>query len=275
MTLLLTGVAGAFGLAIGSFLNVVIHRVPLGMSIVRPPSACPGCGAGIRRRDNVPVLSWIMLGGRCRDCRTRISARYPAIEIVTGAAFLGIALALVPGIVRLQDPRATLAAILYLIALLYAAAISVTLAMIDLDVHRLPNSIVLPAYPALAILLTAAAIVGGEPQRLVVALIGGAGSVLFYGLLAVLYPGGMGMGDVKLSGVLGLLLGYSGLSALVVGVGSAFLLGGLAGIALIAARRASRGSGIPFGPWMLVGLWIGIFAGAPIAAGYLSLVGLN
>jgi leader peptidase (prepilin peptidase) / N-methyltransferase len=268
------GVLGVLGLAIGSFLNVVIYRVPNGMSVVRPASACPGCHSEISARDNVPVLSWLLLGGRCRTCRMRISTRYPAIELVTGVAFAAVALVTVPALFAAESAAQAVSGALVVAELLYFAAISVALTMIDIDVHRLPNAIVYPAYLVGASLLGAAAIVGGETQRILPAVIGMAASVLFYGIMAFVYPGGMGLGDVKLAGVIGMLLGYFGWAQLAVGSIAAFVLGAVFGVALIVIRRAGRKSGIPFGPWMIAGAWIGIVAGAPLAHLYLSLVGL-
>ncbi|WBU37651.1 prepilin peptidase [Homoserinibacter sp. YIM 151385] len=268
-------VVGALGLAIGSFLNVVAYRVPAGLSVVRPASSCPGCGAGIRSRDNVPVLGWLLLGGRCRDCRMRISARYPAIEALTGLAFVVVALVFAPAIWTAETPLASAGAAVHLVALLYLAAISIALSAIDLDVHRLPDAIVLPAYLVSGVLLAAAGLLAGRPELLLGALIGGAALFAFYFLIAFIRPGGMGFGDIKLAGVLGLHLGYAGLAQSVVGTAAAFLLGGLVAIALIIVRRAERGGGIPFGPWMLAGAWIGIISGEQIAGAYLSIVGLG
>ena len=267
---------GIFGSVIGSFLNVVVYRVPLKRSIVSPPSACGGCGGLIRPRDNVPVLSWLLLRGRCRDCGIRISARYPLVELGT-AVFFGVVAWWVLAGRAVQVPtttRATLALVLTLVALLYLAAVSVALAMIDIDTHTLPNRIVLPSYPVGAVLLTAAAALMGEPARMFAALIGAGGLFGVYCLMALAYPAGMGWGDVKLAGVLGLYLGWLGWGQLAVGAFSAFLLGGVFALVLLVARRASRKSGIPFGPWMLAGAWLGIFYGEQIASGYLSLFGL-
>lgn len=272
---LITPFAAFIGLAIGSFLNVVAYRVPNGLSPVRPASACPGCGTEIRSRDNVPVLSWLLLRGRCRACRMSISARYPIVEAITGAAFVGVALVTAPPIAMADDGGTLVARSLELVALLYLAAVSIALAAIDLDVHRLPNAIVYPSYAVGAVLLGVAALLGGDPQSLGRAAIAAVASIVFYFVLAFAYPGGMGMGDVRLAGVLGLYLGYLGWSQLAVGVSAAFVLGGTFAVILIAAGRATRGSGIPFGPWMLVGTWVGIAAGAPIADTYLSLVGLR
>lgn len=274
MTLVLGGFVGVFGLAIGSFLNVVIYRVPAGISVIAPASACPGCGHAIRRRDNIPVLSWLLLGRRCRDCRAGISARYPAIELITALAFAAVALGAAPAIATAPSALAASSAVAELALLLYVAAISVALAMIDIDTHRLPDAIVLPSYLVVAGLVASAGVLSGHPERLAVAAIGGAGSVLFYFILAFAYPGGMGFGDVKLAGVLGIVLGWFGWGPLAVGSISAFVLGGVFGIALLLLRRAGRKSGLPFGPWMLAGAWVGVVAGEPLARLYLSLVGL-
>ena len=258
-------IVGVLGLAVGSFLNVVVWRVPRGESVVHPPSACPTCGSAIRARDNVPVLSWLALRGRCRDCRERISARYPLVEAATGVLFVALA-------VRFGLDGPIVAA---LPAFLFLGAIAVALALIDLDTHRLPNAIVLPAYPVALALLGAATAFTSDWSALLRSLIGGAALFAFYFILAVAVPRGMGFGDVKLAGVLGLYLGWLGWGSLVVGGFAAFVLGGVFSIVLLALRRAGRGSGIPFGPWMLAGAGIGIFFGEPLAEGYLALIGLN
>lgn len=271
--LLLTA-SGAFGLAIGSFLNVVIYRVPNGRSVVRPASACPGCGAEIAPRDNVPLLSWILLRGRCRGCHERISVRYPLIEALTGLAFVVVGLAFLPGVLRAVGGEQAANAIA-LVVLLYLASISVALTMIDLDVHRLPDRIVLPSYLVIVLPLVVAAIIEQQPARIAVGAIGLGASFLFYGVIWLVQPGGMGFGDVKLAGVLGFALGWLGWSQLAVGVAGAFVLGGVFAIALLLLRRAGRRSQVPFGPWMFAGAWLGILAGEPIARAYLSLTGLG
>jgi leader peptidase (prepilin peptidase)/N-methyltransferase len=267
---------GVFGLLVGSFLNVVIFRVPAGKSIVSPPSSCPGCGAPIRSFDNVPVLSWLILRGRCRDCRTGISVRYPLVELGTGLFFGLVTWRLLPdGLVNGSSPTAHgIAVLLTLIAFLYLAAISVSLALIDVDTHTLPNRIVLPSYLVGLALLGAAAVLSSDYWALLRAVIGSAALLLAYAALVFAYPGGMGLGDVKLAGVLGLFLGYLGWSQLVVGAFGAFLLGGVFSLGLLALKRANRKSGIPFGPWMLGGAWTGVLVGAPISLGYLALFGM-
>lgn len=257
MTVALVALVGCLGLLIGSFLNVVIWRVPRGQSVVTPPSACPGCGARIRARDNVPVLSWLVLRGRCRDCHAPISARYPLVESVTGVLFALVAL-------RFLDQPWAMPAFCYL------AAIGVALALIDLDVHRLPDAIVLPAYPVVAVLLVLASWGAHDWWALVRAAIGGAALFVLFLVLAIVRPGGMGMGDVKLAGVLGMALGWLGWGVFAVGAFGAFLLGGAFAIGLLLARRAQRGSGIPFGPWMILAAALAVGAGAPLWDLYLG-----
>ncbi|WP_308467468.1 prepilin peptidase [Rathayibacter soli] len=278
-------VCGVFGLLIGSFLNVVAYRVPAGVSIVSPPSACPNCGRAIRPWDNVPVLSWLVLRGKCRDCAEPISKRYPLVELGTGVGFVAVTVWWWVEVSRAGVSRRLLAplagsstsvvaSVLVLVAFLYLAAISVVLGLIDIDVHKLPNRIVLPSYLVVVVLFTAAAALSGDWGALARVGIGLAALWALYAILAIVYPGGMGFGDVKLAGVLGAYLGWVGWGSLVVGAFSAFLLGGLFAIALLIARRANRKSGIPFGPWMLAGAWVGIFFGESLFNGYLTVIGL-
>jgi leader peptidase (prepilin peptidase) / N-methyltransferase len=282
---------GVFGLLIGSFLNVVAYRVPAGVSIVSPPSACPNCGRAIRPYDNVPVLSWLLLRGKCRDCAEPISKRYPLVELGTGVAFVAVTVwwwgsavglggldTAAGGLLDQRGGSATggevAASVLVLVAFLYLVAISVVLGLIDIDVHKLPNRIVLPSYLVIGALLTGAAALGNDWGALLRAAGGLAALWALYLVLALVYPGGMGFGDVKLAGLLGAYLGWVGWGALAVGAFAAFLLGGLFAIALVLARRAHRTSGIPFGPWMLAGAWVGIFFGEPLFSGYLTAIGL-
>lgn len=259
------------GLAVGSFLNVVIWRVPRAESVVHPPSACPNCGTAIRVRDNIPVVSWLILRRKCRDCGSPISARYPLIELATSVFFAIVALhALVVGYGVGEAP-----AFAALPAFLYLAAISVALAAIDLDVRKLPNRIVLPSLVVGIVLLAAASFLAGDLWALGRALIGAVALFLFYFVLVVAYPRGMGFGDVKLAAVLGLHLAWIGWDALVVGAFAGFLLGGLFSIGLVVFRKAGRSTAIPFGPWMLLGAWVGILLGRDIAHTYLTLSGIG
>jgi len=264
--------AGILGTIIGSFLNVVVWRLPRGESLSHPASACPKCGHPIRWWDNIPVVSWIVLRGKCRDCGEPISTRYPAVEAFTGIFFVGVAWWVASGALGLQSGIAT---ILAAAAFLYLAAISVALTLIDLDVHRLPNKIVLPAYGVGFVLLGSASVVEGDWGQLLTAVIGAAILYVAYFLMALAYPAGMGFGDVKLAGVLGLYLAWLGWGELAVGAFAAFVLGGIFSLVLLIARRVSRKSGIPFGPWMLAGAWLGTFAGGIISERYLALFGLG
>ncbi|OII33880.1 peptidase A24 [Curtobacterium sp. MMLR14_010] len=271
LAVVLVGLAGVFGLLIGSFLNVVVYRVPAGLSVVRPASACPSCGHEIRGVDNIPVVSWLVLRAACRDCGSRISARYPLVEAATGVLF-----AVVAAVVIARTGAGSVATVsVSLVAMLYLMAITVALALIDLDTHRLPDAIVLPAYVVLLVLLAVCSATTGDWSALLRGVIGMLVLAVGYFALAVAVPGGMGMGDVKLAGVLGLVLAYLGWGPLAVGAFGGFALGAIFAIGLVAARRARRGSGIPFGPWMLAGAWVGILAGDGIWSAYLGLIGLT
>lgn len=249
--------SGLLGLVIGSFLNVVVHRVPLRESVVSPPSACPCCGEPIRARHNVPVLGWLVLRGRCYDCGVPISARYPLVEAGTGVLF---------GLVgwRLADQPVLLPAYLTF------AAAAVALALIDLDVRRLPNAIVLPAYPVLAALLA----LDADGSDLVRAGIGAAVFLAFMLVVAIAVPGAMGMGDVKLAGVVGAMTAYLSWGALLAAAFGGFLLGALAGVLLLTAGRAGRRSAVAFGPFMLVAAWASILGASGLGQQYLGQFGL-
>ncbi|RSM40536.1 prepilin peptidase [Amycolatopsis balhimycina DSM 5908] len=252
-------VAAVLGLLVGSFLNVVIHRVPRGESVVSPPSRCPDCGQGIRARHNVPVFGWLVLRGRCAGCGTRISVRYPLVELGAGVLFALLAL-------RFGPPD--------LPAFLYFGAIGIALALIDLDCRRLPNAIVLPSYPVLAVLLTASAWWRDDWWSLARAGIGGAALFGFYLVLALAYPAGMGFGDVRLAGVLGGILGYLSWAALLIGAFGGFLLGAVAGVAVLATGKGGRKTALPFGPFMIAGALVAIFVAGPLSQAYQRLAGL-
>ena len=229
----------AVGAVVGSFLNVVIHRVPRHESVVRPASRCPACGTPVAPRDNVPVLSWLLLRGRCRACRAPVSVRYPAVELLTAALF-GLV-----GLVRGPAPDLLLS--------LPFAAVLVAVAGIDLEHRIVPNRILAPA----AVWAVAAAALV-RPDRLPELL--GAGAIAFGLLLAAALarPGGMGMGDVKLAGVIGLYLGASAAPALL----AAFFAGSVVGLAVLVRRgAAARSTGLPFAPFLALGGVLGIVAG--------------
>lgn len=244
------------GLMIGSFLNVVVWRVPRGESVVSPPSACPSCGHAIRARDNVPVLGWLVLRGRCRDCGAPISARYPVVEALCGALFAVMALRFGPD--------------WELLAYLYLAAVGLALALIDLDTKRLPDVLTLPSYAVAAVLLGLAAFLGDHPGASLRALLGALGVGLFYFVVWFAYPAGMGFGDVKLAPVVGAYLGWVGYGALLVGVFAGFLLGALVGVGVIVAQKGGRKTKVPFGPFMLTGALIALLWGEQLADAYVA-----
>lgn len=252
--------ASIIGLLIGSFLNVVVARVPEGRSIVSPPSTCPHCGRRLRAPELVPVVSFLALGRKCRGCSAPISWRYPGVELATAGLFALIAWHF--GF-ELELP-----------VFLYLGAIAVALTLIDLDHHRLPNAIVVPAYPVLLLAFTAIAAIDGDWWSLLRAVIAGAALFAFYLLAALIYPAGMGLGDVKLAGVVGIALGWVGWGALIVGAFSAFLVGAVVGVIVIVTKRGDRKTGIPFGPFMLLGAAIGVTVGEAVAGAYLGALGL-
>lgn len=251
MTVLALSVALAAlgGLIAGSFLNVVAYRLPRHESLVLPGSRCPGCAAPVRAFDNVPVLSWLVLHGRCRACRTPISARYPLVEGATAA--LAAAVVLVLGADR--DAWVGLALV----------GILVPVALIDLDFRIIPNALMLVG-AVLAVALVALT----EPSKLPEHLIAGAAAGGFLLLAALAYPNGMGMGDVKLAAVLGLFLGRSVAVAMLV----ALAAGTLVGVFIIARKgaQAGRKTAVPFGPFLALGGLAGLLAGPGVVSWYVG-----
>jgi leader peptidase (prepilin peptidase)/N-methyltransferase len=243
-------IAGVFGLLIGSFLNVVIYRLPRGQSLVTPPSTCPGCGTRIRPIDNIPVLSWLMLGGRCHKCRAPISVQYPIVEAVTGGLFLLVA--------WLTPAGPLLAARLVLVVIL------IVLFGIDLHHQILPNVITLPGI-AIGFLFS---LVG--PPGWVSSLIGIAlGAGILYGIAAAYYAvrreEGLGMGDVKMLAMIGAFLGWK--AVLVTLILSSFA-GALVGIGIIAFSRGSMRLALPFGTFLSLGALAAMLVGEPLVAWY-------
>jgi leader peptidase (prepilin peptidase) / N-methyltransferase len=237
-----------FGLCVGSFLNVVIARVPDGRSIVTPGSACPRCGSPIAWYDNVPVLSYLLLRGRCRHCAGAISWRYPLVEAATGALF---ALAI---LARGAGPD--------LVPALVLAAALVAVTGIDLDHQIIPDVVTLPGIAA----GLAFSLITGHPRwtdALIGVLVGGG---LFF-LIIVASRGGMGGGDMKLAAMLGAFLGWR---SLLVAILAAVLAGGILAIALLALRRRGRKDAVPFGPFLAMGGLVALFWGPPLIDWYLG-----
>ena len=248
-------IALVLGLAFGSFMTVAIYRVPAGESLVRPRSRCPSCGAPIRSADNIPVISWLLLRGRCRACGVRISPVYPLTELACGGLFAAVALVY-------EDPwRAILLAPF--------AGLMVALSVIDIRHRRIPNRLVYPAVVIATAVIFAGDLAGGGLDVL------DAGIGLFaYGLallIIALISKGMGMGDVKLAGLIGLVLGSIGLDLVAVAAGMGILLGGVGAIVALLAG-ADRKSAIPYGPYLASGAVIAVFVGRQIADAYLNLL---
>jgi len=240
--------AGTFGLAIGSFLNVVAYRLPRLESLVRPRSRCPQCQTQIRSRDNIPVLGWLLLRGRCRDCGTPISARYPLVEAAT--ALLCALVVVVKGV----EPEALLGIAFVLLL--------VPITLIDLEHRIIPNKLTLLG-AVVGLLLVGLLF----PDHLDESLIAAAAAGGFFLVAALVYPAGMGMGDVKLAAVMGIFLGRAVAPAIFV----ALLAGSLIGVALIARHgAAARKRGIPFGPWLALGGLVALFVGDAIVDWYLG-----
>ena len=245
MPVALTAVLGAI---IGSFLNVVVYRLPKRESLVSPPSRCPGCGTPIKPYDNIPVFGWLLLRGRCRGCREPISVRYPVVEALTAA--------LAVSVVLVKHSAQDIVLGLVLIGVL------VPVALIDLDHRIIPNKITAPAAIA-AVVLGLALHPSGVPEQL----IGGAAAGGFLLIFAIAYPRGMGMGDVKLAAVLGLFLGREVGVALLVGV----MAGTIVGAAVMARLGVAEGrkTAVPFGPFLALGGVVALLAGPPIVHWYL------
>jgi leader peptidase (prepilin peptidase) / N-methyltransferase len=246
---------GLLGLLVGSFLNVVIWRVPRGESIVQPPSACPSCHTPLKPADLVPVVSWLVLRGKCRTCGTKISARYPLVEALTGVlwALMGWHFA---GSWALPNYLAFTA---FLIAL----------SGIDLDTFKLPRTIIYLGGLVSLVLLVGATLLepadlDGRWVPMGKAGLGALGAFAFFFLIHLASPKAMGFGDVRLSAYLGLNLGWLGLLYVPVGIFLGFLLGAVAGVALIVAKKAGRKTAIPFGPYLAAGALIAVLVGGRI-----------
>jgi leader peptidase (prepilin peptidase) / N-methyltransferase len=256
MTWLRVLIAVPYGLIIGSFLTVLVTRVPAGESIVAPRSRCPSCGTPITARDNVPVVSWLLLRGRCRSCGVRIPTRYPVTEIVTAVLFAAAA-------IRYEDAWLLIAVSVFL-------GILLALSLIDLEHKILPNRIVYPAligFPAFLVVARLA----GAPVDLVHAAIGfvAYGGVML--LVAIISPAGMGMGDVKLAALIGLVVGAIDLPSVAVAGGLAIILGGIGAVAALAMGKG-RKAAVPFGPFLAAGAALALFWGPAIADAYVRSV---
>jgi leader peptidase (prepilin peptidase) / N-methyltransferase len=249
MTAAYTILAAVLGAVLGSFFNVVIYRLPRGESLVRPGSRCPHCSTEIKPYDNIPVLSWMLLRGRCRNCGESISIRYPAVEAMTAVLFAAVVL----------DKGADRDVWL---GLAFVATL-IPIALIDLEHRLIPNKITLPAAIAAPVILALT-----NPDKLPEFLIAGAAAAGFLLAALLAYPRGMGMGDVKLAGVMGLFLGRSVAPAMLIAV----LAGTIVGAVIIARKGAAAGrkTAVPFGPFLAFGGLAGLFAGPAIVDWYVD-----
>jgi leader peptidase (prepilin peptidase)/N-methyltransferase len=248
---------GGLGLAVGSFLNVVIWRVPRRESLVRPGSRCPHCGAPVRRRDNVPLLSWVALRGRCRACRETIGWRYPLVEAGTAVLFGALAW--------------HFEAHLELVGFLVLAATLVAVGVIDLEHYIVPNRILWPVSVASVAFLAAVAVTQGRGDDLATALLGAVGAFATLFLVHLASPRGMGMGDVKLAFLLGLYLGWIDGGHVALGLFAGFLLGAVAGVVLIATGLRGRRDPVPFAPFLGAGTLVAVLYGGAILDWYAGL----
>jgi leader peptidase (prepilin peptidase)/N-methyltransferase len=257
MTAFIAVACGLLGLLVGSFLNVVIYRVPRKESIVSPPSHCPGCDTPIKPYDNIPVLSWLVLRGKCRNCGERISIRYPLIELLNGVLWVAVAL-------EYHDSWV-------LPAFLVLTAGLVALSAIDLELKILPTVIIYFLNGATFALLALASLLEGDWEKLGAGLICAVGALAFFVLLVLVYPRGMGMGDVRLAFLLGLNLGWLGWKYTVGGLFFGFLYGAIVGIGVMIAQGAKQGrkTAVPFGPFMAAGTLTFILFGSQIIDWYL------
>ena len=247
MLALLIGLCAVLGLAVGSFLNVVVYRVPRNESIVTPRSTCPDCGAPIREKDNIPVVSWLLLRGRCRDCQAPISMRYPLLELACGALFAGTAARF--------GYQWDLPAFLVLFAGLLA------LSCIDVEHMILPKRIVYPLTVTVAALLLLAAAETGKWHDLVIGVICAVAWFVVFFAMNFVSPRVLGFGDVRLSVVLGLSLGWLGIGYVLLGFFAANLIGAVVGIFLLATKQMDRQSRIPYGVFLAAGCATAVFAG--------------
>ena len=251
---ILVASAAMLGLLVGSFLNVVIYRVPRKESVVRPRSRCTACGYQLSSADNVPVLSWVLLKGRCRNCGAGISARYPLVELETGALFALVAV------------RFGLDAALPGFLLLFAALLAIS--VIDLEHYIVPNRVVYPALFASVPIAVVAATADDDLRSLVEAVAGAALAWLILLVIHLVSPRGMGFGDVRLAALIGFWLGWLSLPTVLVGLFLAFLLASVVGVGLIASGLRSRKDRIPFGPFLAAGAVLATLVGDPLLRWY-------
>lgn len=244
------------GLIIGSFINVVAYRIPAGKSVVSPPSACPTCHHPIRPRDNIPIVSWLLLRGKCRDCHAPISARYPIVEATTGGLFVAAVV-----VIGLEWS---------LPAYLWFAGVTLALVLTDLDVKRIPNRILYPSTVVGTLLLLGAAVLDGDLGHFWRGLVGGGIYFALFLVIALVARGGFGFGDVKLAFFLGEYLAYQSWGVLGAGIALGIGVGGFIALGVLILTKADRKTHIPFGPAMVVGSYLALIFGESLSDWYLG-----
>ena len=261
-----TVVSGIFGLVIGSFLNVVIWRVPNNESILGP-SHCPKCEAPITAIQNIPLLSWLFLRGKCANCKNPISIRYPIVELMNGILFSVITWFFYPK---------SLSELFILLALLFFGAMSIVIAWIDADTMKIPSKLIYLSYIIVGILFVTATIISGNYYLLLNAFIGAIILGIVYFILFLMPKGPMGFGDVRLSLLIGFILGWFNLGSIFVGFILAFLLATIYYVPKMVINKSSmKGKKVPFGPWIIGGFWLAVFFGGQILKAYLRFSGIS
>lgn len=271
MRILFDCIALLLGLAFGSFTNVLIYRRTSSLKTLSSPSACLSCKNKILRRDNLPIVSWLLLRGKCRSCGSTISPIYPLVELSVGLLFLAFATLTDPFL-----PDATTSAmgqrLLVLLALWWLACAGIALMVIDFKEFILPNAIVYPTFVVAVLAFGAASIIGADFEPLARSAIGMVASLAIFSLIVMVAPQGMGIGDLKLAGALGLYLGWFGWGTLFIGLLTPFLFASVFGISQIWSKRAILKSRIAFGPWMVFGAFFAIFFGNQIWGSYVEIL---
>lgn len=239
-----------FGAALGSFATVLEARIPEGQSIVSPGSRCPHCGRGLSWSENIPILGWLLLRGKCKGCGKAISRKYPLTELTTAVLFTA---AFTPGpLPHFEAANFATAAM---------AVVSVPLVLIDIRLHRLPNALTYGAAICLFAINLFSALLNGDFSQFVPVILAGLVPAIALFTVALVSRGGMGLGDVKLAVVLGWAAGLASITAVFATFVIAFALGGVYAIAVLVAKKADRKAAIPFGPFLLAGFWIAFLGG--------------
>lgn len=255
-------ITAIFGAVFGSFLNVVIYRVPAGKSLLTE-SRCPNCNNHIKWWQNIPIFSWLFLRGKCFYCKKPISPRYMIVEGLVSLLF---------ALTTFFYPVEDIASGLQLLGLLVFVSFAVALSFIDLDTHKLPNALTFPSFISILVILSLSAAFSKDYSNLLRAILASLLVALVYFALALVKKSGMGLGDVKWSLTIGLILGWFGWGNVFIGGFGAFFIAALYSIILMVTKKAKMTSGIPFGPWMSIGAWLGIIFGTQILNAYISII---